>query len=96
MSLSRREKRGSLCTATGSAMWSVLLILLAVAMLPSLTGCSSASRAVLVLDPRLTAPVDRPELRGPTNADVWVLAVEQDEALQDCADRMGKIRQLTR
>jgi hypothetical protein len=40
--------------------------------------------------------VDRPELQGSTNRDVWRLAIEQDEALTDCALRMDIIRQLTR
>jgi hypothetical protein len=96
MNSSKHVRADKWWSASAYVMWIVLWILLAVAMLPFLTGCSSASRAVLVLDPRLTAPVDRPELRGPTNADVWVLAVEQDEALQDCAERLDAIRQLTR
>jgi hypothetical protein len=33
---------------------------------------------------------------GKANRDVWRLAVEQREALTDCADRMDAIRQLTR
>jgi hypothetical protein len=51
---------------------------------------------MLTIDSRLTAPCDRPELQGATNRDVWRLAVEQKEALTDCADRIDAIRQLTR
>jgi len=49
-----------------------------------------------VIDPRLTAPVVQPELRGNTNRDVWVLAVEQQEVIEDCAERMEAIRGLSR
>jgi hypothetical protein len=48
------------------------------------------------MDSRLTAPCERPELQGNTNRDVWRLAVEQQEALMDCADRIDVIRKLTR
>jgi len=51
---------------------------------------------MLTIDSRLTAPCDRPAIQGPTNRDVWRLAVEQKEALTDCADRIDAIRQLTR
>jgi hypothetical protein len=51
---------------------------------------------VVVMDSRLTAPCERPELMGNTNRDVWRLAVELQEALTDCADRVDAIRGLTR
>ena len=60
-----------------------------------LMACSTPS-AVVVIDPRLTAPCDRPELRGDTYRDGIVLAVERGEALTDCADRVDAIRGLTR
>jgi len=49
-----------------------------------------------VIDPRLTAPCDRPELRGDTYRDGILLAVERGEALTDCADRIDAIRSETR
>lgn len=73
----------------------VSLILLAALILLSLQGCSTRS-GVFVMDSRLTAPCDRPVLQGSTNRDVWRLAVEQQEALTDCADRIDAIRSLTR
>jgi hypothetical protein len=83
-------------TVTACVSWSVLLILVVVTTLLFLTGCSIGSRGVLVLESRLTAPVDRPALQGVTNRDVWRLAIEQDEVIEECDARMRTIRQLTR
>ena len=71
------------------------LILLVAGLLLLLAGCSTRS-ATLVLDPRLTAPVDKPQLLGPTNRDIWIWAGEQQDVIKDCADRMDAIRGLTR
>ena len=90
-----RKPSSELCTGTGSAWSSEKPILLAVLMSASLIGCATPSGGV-VIDPRLTAPVVQPELRGDTNRDVWVLAVEQQEVIADCAARMEVIRGLGR
>ena len=65
-------------------------------MFLSLPGCSTPSVRVAVMDSRLTAPCERPQLQGDTCRDVIRLAIEQDEALTDCADRIDAIRKLTR
>jgi hypothetical protein len=84
-----------LWSASAYVMWIALWMLLAVLMFLSLPGCSTPS-VVAVMDSRLTAPCDRPALQGDTCRDVIRLAIEQDEALTDCADRIDAIRQLTR
>jgi uncharacterized lipoprotein YajG len=75
--------------------WSVVLILAVALTLLLLTGCSTPS-ATVQLDSRLTAPCERPTLQGPTNRDIWIFAVEQQEALDDICTRMDAIRQETR
>lgn len=92
MSLSRRGANGSRRSASAFGT-SIALSMIALTLL-SLTACSV--RSVAVMDSRLTAPCDRPTLQGNTNRDVWRLAIEQDEALTDCADRIDAIRELTR
>jgi hypothetical protein len=97
MNSSRRVRTDRLWSAIAYALWIALWILLAALMSWLLTGCSMRSEApVMQLDSRLTAPCDRPALQGPTNRDVWRLAIEQQEALTDCADRLDVIRGLTR
>ena len=61
----------------------------------SLMGCAAPS-GVVMIDPRLTAPCEQPQLRGDTYRDAVVLGVERGEALRDCAERMNTIRELTR
>lgn len=90
-----RKPSSELCTGTGSAWSSEKPILLAVLMSASLIGCATPWGAA-VIDPRLTAPVVQPELQGETNRDVWVLAVEQQQAIAECAERMQLIRELSR
>ena len=82
-------------SAKANVLAATLPILLLAMSLLFLTACSTRS-ATLVLDPRLTAPCERPELMGPTNRDVWVWAGEQQMSIRDCADRIDAIRGLTR
>jgi hypothetical protein len=79
-------------------MWTALPILLAFSMFLFLTtGCSLRSGATpMTLDSRLTAPCDQPVIQGRTCRDTIRLAVEQRQALEDCAKRMDAIRQETR
>jgi hypothetical protein len=87
---------GEQAPASRSAMWTARLILLAVLTLPFLmTGCSVRSAGCPV-DSRLTAPIVQPEIEGRTCRDVIRLAVEQREVIDDCSERMGVIRELTR
>ena len=87
---------GGQAPASRSATWIALLTLLAVLTLPfSMTGCS-ARWAGCPVDSRLTAPVVQPEIEGRTCRDVIRLAVEQREVIEDCADRMEAIRELSR
>ena len=95
MNWSRPRWRSGSSTGTGSAWSSEKPILLAVLMSASLIGCGTPSGGV-VIDPRLTAPCEIPELRGDTNRDVWVLAVEQKAELEAVCRRMDVIRGLTR
>ena len=90
-----RKQSSELCTGTGSAWSSEKPILLAVLLSASLIGCGTPSGGV-VIDPRLTAPCEIPELRGDTNRDVWVLAVEQKAELEAVCRRMDAVRGLTR
>jgi hypothetical protein len=50
---------------------------------------------VVEVDPRLTAPVEIPELRGDTWRDVGILATEQRALLFECNARFEAIRQST-
>ena len=95
MNWSRPRWHSGSSTGTGSAWSSEKPILLAVLMSASLIGCGTPSGGV-VIDPRLTAPCEIPQLQGDTNRDVWVLAVEQQEVIADCAARMEVIRGLGR
>ena len=95
MNWNGKSGRDELRNGSGRRYASALLILLGAALLLSQTACSTPS-ATLVLDPRLTAPVDKPQLLGPTNRDVWIWAGEQQDVIEDCADRMDAIRGLTR
>jgi len=88
------EPKGAWYTASGSSLWIALLI--AALMLLSLTGCTARWAVYPVIDSRLTAPVEQPQLQGRTNRDVWRLAIEQREVIEDCADRMRAMRELTR
>ena len=91
---SKQQKPGAgSSTGTGSATWIALSMIVLTSL--SLIGCTSPS-PVAVMDSRLTAPVDRPTLQGNTNRDVWRLAIEQDEVIEDCAARIDAIRELTR
>ena len=92
MNWSRQKRIGASSTGIASGMW-IASLTIALTFL-FLAGCSP--RSVVVMDSRLTAPCERPELQGNTNRDVWRLAVEQQEALMDCADRIDAIRKLTR
>ena len=92
--------KNSKCSArpsgAASGRWCSALPILAVAIAwPLLTACSTPS-ATVVLDPRLTAPIERPELLGPTNRDIWIWAGELQHTLDDCAQRMDVIRGQTR
>ena len=93
MNWSKRSRKGASSTGIGCGMWIGLLMIALMSL--SLQGCASHS-PVVAMDSRLTAPCERPELQGGTNRDVWRLAIEQVEALEDCADRMDAIRELTR
>ena len=90
-------KRGHDELRSGIGHWlgRTLLIPAVAVLLLLLAGCSTPS-ATLVLDPRLTAPVDKPQLLGPTNRDIWIWAGEQQDVIEDCAERMDAIRGLTR
>ena len=92
MNLSKQKPRAVRRSARLSATW-IAWPMVALTFL-FLAGCSP--RSVVVMDSRLTAPCERPELQGSTNRDVWRLAIEQQEALEDCAERMDAIRGLTR
>jgi hypothetical protein len=48
------------------------------------------------VDSRLTEPVVQPEIEGRTCRDVIRLAVEQRGVIEDCAQRMNAIRELSR
>jgi hypothetical protein len=96
MNSSRHVRADRWWSASAYALWIALWILLAVLMFLSLPGCSTPSVRVAVMDSRLTAPCERPALQGDTCRDVIRLAIEQDEALTDCADRINAIRNLTR
>ena len=93
MSSRKRESALGSFTAIGSALFIASLILAAALLFGFLTGCSM--RSATVLDPRLTAPCERPALLGPTNRDIWVLAIEQAYALGECDGRMGALRELS-
>ena len=96
MNSNRSGQSGGQAPASRSAMWTVRLILLAVLTLPFLmTGCT-ARWAGCPVDSRLTAPIVQPEIEGRTCRDVIRLAVEQREVIEDCADRMDVIRELSR
>jgi hypothetical protein len=87
---------GGQAPASRSATWTARLTLLGALMLPFLmTGCSVRSAGCPV-DSRLTAPVVQPKIEGRTCRDVIRLAVEQREVIDDCSERMGVIRELTR
>ena len=97
MNSSRRVRADKWWSAIAYGTWIALWILLAALMSWLLTGCSTRSEVpVMQIDSRLTAPCDRPALQGPTNRDVWRLAIEQQEALTDCSTRIDAIRNLTR
>ena len=95
MNSNKRGAHGGLRSGNGKMRAGIPMIPLVALMLLSLTGCSNRS-ATVVLDPRLTAPVEMPELRGPTNRDGWIWTGELQDELKDCARRMNEIRQLTR
>ena len=96
MNSNRCEPKGAWYTASGSSTWIVLLILLAALTLTSLTGCSTRYAVYPVIDSRLTAPCDWPIIKGPTYRDAIVLGIERGEALEDCANQIDRIRELTR
>ena len=90
-----RQKAGRR-PAKRSGTWTALLILTtSLIAMSSMTGCTGRSGGV-VIDPRLTAPCEIPQLQGETNRDVWVLAVEQKAELEAVCRRMDVIRGLTR
>lgn len=93
MNWNRRSRKGVSSTGIGCGMWIGLLTI--ALTFPLLTACSTPS-GFAVIDPRLTAPVERPVLQGETNRDIWRLALDQAEAIEDCADRIDAIRSLTR
>ena len=96
MNWKQSAQRGEQAPASRSGMWTARLILLAALMLLFLmTGCS-ARWAGCPVDSRLTAPIVQPEIEGRTCRDVIRLAVEQREVIEDCADRMEAIRELSR
>ena len=96
MNSNRSGQSGGQAPASRSGTWTARLILLAVLTLPFLmTGCS-ARWAGCPVDSRLTAPIVQPEIEGRTCRDVIRLAVEQREVIEDCADRMDVIRELSR
>ena len=96
MNWKQSAQRGEQAPASRSGMWTARLTLLAVLMLPFLmTGCS-ARWAGCPVDSRLTAPIVQPEIEGRTCRDVIRLAIEQREVIDDCSERMGVIRELTR
>jgi hypothetical protein len=95
MNWKRLDWIGVWSTATVFVSWSVVLILLGALTLLLLTGCSIPS-ATVKLDSRLTAPCERPTLQGPTNRDIWIFALDQQETLDDICTRMDAIRQETR
>ena len=79
-----------------SGTWTALLIpVLALMSMSSMTGCTARSGGV-VIDPRLTAPLEVPEPEGRTCRDVIRLAIERRQVLQECSDRIDEIRGLTR
>lgn len=80
---------------TGKEYGMLIVLLMIVLMSVSLMGCTSPSH-VKVLDSRLTAPIERPVLQGDTNRDVWRLAIEQAEVIDECAERINAIRELSR
>ena len=90
-----RQKAGRR-PAKRSGTWTVLLILTtSLIAMSSMTGCTARSGGV-VIDPRLTAPLDVPEPEGRTCRDVIRLAIERRQVLQECSDRIDEIRGLTR
>ena len=91
-----RSNRGGWCIVIVYRWCASWRILAGALMLMSLTACATPLPRVLVVDSRLTAPCERPVLGGATNRDVWVLAIEQAEALDDCSERMDVLRRLTR
>jgi len=77
-------------------MWTVRPILLVcLTSLFLMTGCT-ARWAGCPVDSRLTAPIVQPEIEGRTCRDVIRLAVEQRDVIEDCADRMEAIREISR
>jgi len=94
MSLRKPSRSAGSFTGIAHVLFIVSLILAAVLMFAFLTGCSA--RSVTLIDPRLTAPVERPILLGPTNRDIWVYALQQQQAIEEYEERMQLIRELSR
>lgn len=94
MNLKRPSRNAGSFTGIAHVLFIVSLILAAVILFALLSGCSN--RSVIQIDPRLTAPVERPVLLGPTNRDIWVYALQQQQAIEEYEERMRLLRELSR
>lgn len=94
MNWKRHSRTAGSFTGIAHVLFIASLILAAVILFALLSGCSN--RSVIQIDPRLTAPVERPTLLGPTNRDIWVYALQQQQALDVYEERMQLIRELSR